>query len=95
MLCILSDMPESELRLRQHRVTWRKLNDSIVVLDLDNSTYLSVNGTGALIWEALVHGSTVDELVKSVTNQFDVSTVVARSDITRFTDELRSRGFLT
>jgi hypothetical protein len=64
------------------------------VLDLHNSTYLSLNGTGAVIWEHLVHGATVEDMIRSVTDQFDVEPDIAHADIKAFTDELRVRRFL-
>jgi Coenzyme PQQ synthesis protein D (PqqD) len=87
-------MADVELRLRLHQMTWRRVEDSIIVLDLDNSTYLSVNGTGAVIWEQLVHGATVASMVRSVTDQFDVDATVAEADIKAFTEDLRARRFL-
>jgi Coenzyme PQQ synthesis protein D (PqqD) len=87
-------MPEGELRLRSHHMTWRRLGDSVIVLDLNNSTYLSLNGTGVVIWEQLVRGTTISAIVRSVTDQFDVEPAVAELDINLFVEDIRSRGFL-
>jgi hypothetical protein len=82
------------LRLRLHSFTWRRVEESVIVLDLHNSTYLSINGTGAVIWQQLVLGATVDDMIRSVTDQFDVEPDVAHADIKAFVDELRVRRFL-
>jgi hypothetical protein len=87
-------MPDAELRLQLHRMTWRRSEDLILVLDLNKSTYLSVNGTGAVIWELLVHGATLETLIKRVTDLFDVEAEIAAADINTFVDELRSRQFM-
>jgi hypothetical protein len=87
-------MSGPELRLRLNRMTWRRVDDAIVVLDLHNSTYLSINGTGALIWEQLVVGATIEKMTRSITDQFDVDETVAKADIEAFTDDLRVRLFL-
>jgi hypothetical protein len=87
-------MAGNSLRLRNDRMTWRRVEDALVVLDLHNSTYLSVNGTGALIWDELHRGCEIDALVELVVSQFDVDAATARIDIERFTAELHRRSLL-
>jgi hypothetical protein len=75
-------------------MTWRWVDDSIMILDLPTSASLSLNGTAAAIWQLLARGTTVAELVKSVTDEFEVEPDIAEADITAFLDDLRSRGFI-
>ena len=81
-------------RLRKNGVSWRELDGQIIVLDLENSKYVTVNGAGAVIWERLVAGASVDELVEELVESFDIDDATARSDTEAFLDDLRQRNLL-
>lgn len=82
-------------RLTLHKqLSWRTVGDSIVVLDLRTSRYLSVTGSGKLIWEMLAEGATEDEIVAGVLTEYDVEEAVGRSEVLRFLDTLRDKQLL-
>ena len=82
--------------LRSDGLTWRQLDDSIIVLDLASSVYLSVTGAGTLVWAILARGScTLDELTAAVLDEFDVSESEARADVLTFLEQLAERSLLT
>jgi hypothetical protein len=83
------------LRLQRERVDWREIDDEIVALDLENSTYLSINRTGRLIWPALERGATRDELVEALTSTYGVDRERAAADLDVFLAQLRERGLLS
>jgi hypothetical protein len=82
------------LRLRTDDISWRKVGDSIVILDLASSAYLSVNGTGTLIWDRLTQGATMDQLIADVLAGFEVDEPQARKDIETFVESLRTRSLI-
>ncbi len=41
------------LRLRTDDLEWREIDSDIVVLDGRDATYLTLNGSGALLWRML------------------------------------------
>ncbi len=83
------------MRLRNDGLAWRRLGDDILVLDLESSTYFTVGGTGAFIFEAL-HERDVDEpgLVDAVLAGYDADAATARRDVTAFVHRLRDAGLL-
>ena len=81
-------------RLRKNGVSWRELDDQIVVLDLASSKYVTINGAGAVIWEHLVSGASVDDLVSVLVECFDIDHATARADTESFLDDLRQRNLL-
>jgi hypothetical protein len=85
---------EVRYRVRTKGVTWRALDDQIVVLDLESSQYLSVSGAGTEIWPQLLQGATVEELVRSLVDAFDIDEATARTDTRTFLDDLRARNLL-
>jgi Coenzyme PQQ synthesis protein D (PqqD) len=83
------------MRLRREGLTWRRLGEDIMVLDLESSTYFAVGGTGAFLFETL-HDQDLDEpeLVEAVLGQYDVDVVTVRSDVSRFLSRMRDAGLL-
>jgi Coenzyme PQQ synthesis protein D (PqqD) len=76
-------------------LTWRKVGDSIVVLDLDSSTYLSIEGSGVVVWELVAAGAPVDAIVDALVAEYDVDIDEARADVIAFLDDLQARSLLT
>ncbi|HAS11798.1 MAG TPA: PqqD family protein [Acidimicrobiaceae bacterium] len=85
---------EAELRLRQEDLSWHVAGDELVVLDLDGSTYLKLNGSGRVLWEQLADGSTRDDLVTVLVDRFEISQNRAATDVETFVAELQRRGLL-
>jgi hypothetical protein len=83
-----------QFRLRKNGVSWRELDGQIVVLDLESSKYVTVNGAGAVIWEHLVPGASVDDLVNVLVECFDIDQSTARADTESFLEDLRQRNLL-
>jgi len=82
------------LRLRVTGLSWRLLDDAIIVLDLDRSRYLSVRGAGVALWPLLERGSSLDELVGVVVERFEIDQDTAAADVGVFIEDLRQRGLL-
>jgi hypothetical protein len=62
------------------------------VLDLNG--VITLNETGAFIWEQLGEERSLDELVEAVSQEFDVETDQARKDIEDFLENLRKFDML-
>lgn len=87
-------MTEETYRLRSDDLTWRVLNDEIVILDLRTSSYLSVNNTGKIMWELLVEGAREEQLVRTLIDQFEVAEETARGDVGAFLSLCSDRDLL-
>ena len=87
-------MSAEPFRLRDGELEWREVEGEIVALDLRESTYLSVNRTGTVLWPRLAAGATRDELLAALTASFDVDAEAAGRDVDAFLAALRARGLL-
>jgi hypothetical protein len=85
---------ETELKLRSEHLEWREVEGEVIVLDLEGSVYMSLNGSGAVCWHALAEGATREEIVRRLTDEFDVARERAERDVADFLQELRSHGLL-
>lgn len=86
-------MPTPPLQLRDD-VTWREIDGEIVLLDLEGSTYFSVNRTGIALWPLLIKGSTTSELSGHLAETFSLDRQTAERDVQVFVDALSDEGLL-
>lgn len=83
------------MRLKTDAVSWAPTEDeSIVVLDLRSSMYLSLNASGSVLWQRLSDGASQQELVQALVDRFDVTHDVAARDVQVFLETVRERGLL-
>jgi hypothetical protein len=82
------------LRLRPVRLSWRVIDDQVVVLDMAREEYFTVNPTGGVMWELLVEGATKEQLVAALTARFDVDVDTAERDATDFVSSLKELRLL-
>ena len=82
------------MQLRQTGLTWQVVGGDVVVLDLEGSVYLKLDGSGRTLWEALVEPSTEAELISALVDRYDIDEGSAGADVAAFLDDLRTRRLL-
>jgi hypothetical protein len=82
------------MQLRQGNLTWQVVGDDVVVLDLEGSVYLKVNGSGRVLWEALNQPCDESQLVARLVDQYGISEEQASGDVRAFLADLRARDLL-
>jgi hypothetical protein len=82
------------MQLRQENLTWQVAGDDVVVLDLKGSVYLKLNGTGRVLWEALVEPRTDSELVSTLVEKYGIEPERASADVAAFVEDLRGRDLI-
>ncbi|HCE97622.1 MAG TPA: hypothetical protein DER10_03900, partial [Elusimicrobia bacterium] len=73
-------------------VTWRKVNNEAVILNLETSVYYSVNQTGTLIWELLVEGKPLEKIARALAAEYKLSTEQAAEDTCGFLKAVSELG---
>jgi Coenzyme PQQ synthesis protein D (PqqD) len=84
-----------ELRLRASDLEWREVEDEVIAVDVQTSTYLSANGSGMLLWRELAQGTTREALVGRLVESYGIGAERAGVDVDRFLEDLRSHGLLS
>jgi hypothetical protein len=84
----------AEIRLRDEDVTWRSVDDEVIVLDRRSWAYLSVNGSGALLWPRVVDGTTRPDLVEALVAAYAIEPDNAAADVDAFVGMLREHDLL-
>ena len=82
------------VRLRREALEWRAVDGEVVALDLESSVYLGANDSGALLWEKLASGSTVEELSRSLVDTYGIAPDVADADVRAFLSAMAAHGLL-
>lgn len=82
------------IKLRGEEVVWQGIDGEVVVLDLRASRYLTVNGSGAFLWQSLVDGASRQQLAAALTERYSVPGEQAERDVDSFVGGLAERGLL-
>lgn len=77
----------------------RKVSENWIVLPLgektvDFSGMLNLNESGAMLWEVLTRGASLETLVQALTDEYEVSQERARQDVEKFLQKLDQAGCL-
>jgi len=62
--------------------------------DVDLNTMITLNETGAFLWERLQAETSVDALVDALLSQYDVDEASARRSVEAFVGKLKENGFI-
>ena len=76
--------------LRQVADTWVVMPIGQEMLDFNGM--LTLNETGAFLWEKLEEGAELDDLVAALTAEYDVTAEAAREDAAAFCRKLLDAG---
>lgn len=79
--------------------TVRNIAGSDIVVPVDNAEkifngMITLNESGAFFWNALLKDTTVDEVVKKVTSEYDVDEERAKADVEKFIEQLRENNLI-
>lgn len=82
------------MRLRSSDISACTVGDETIVLSLPTSRYFTITGVGTRVFELLAEDLSLDELVGTITEEYEVEPATARRDIEAFLDRLRDAQLL-
>jgi hypothetical protein len=59
--------------IQSKQVVQSKIDDEVVMMDIQSGFYFGLNSVASIIWELLKDGKTVDELADYLITEYDVS----------------------
>ena len=62
--------------------------------ELDLNMMITLNGTGAFLWELLQEETSEEEMVKALLAEYDVDEARAKESVSAFVNKLRENEFL-
>ena len=75
-------------------VMHERLDDEVIVIDLEHGMYYALVGTAADIWTSFTLGATVDAVAATLARGYGASLDEVRADISSFTSQLEAAGLL-
>ncbi|MFA5964325.1 MAG: PqqD family peptide modification chaperone [Sphingomonas sp.] len=79
----------------QHEATLcSALDDDLIMIDVANGKYLTIDAIGAAIWQAIARPITVADLVEGLADHYAASREQIHVDVLAFLDNLASRGLV-
>src|SRR5687767_10597110 len=75
-------------RPRDEEIASKVIDGEAIIINLANGVYYSMDKVGALVWERLQAGYTLDGVIRAVTDAYDVSPEQAESHIVELVEEL-------
>lgn len=61
---------------------------------MNTNSMMTLKGSGAFVYEMFYKGATVDEVVKELTETYDIDEVTARRDTENFVEKLKELNML-
>ena len=82
-------MSRNEMVPHEHVVFTEFDGGEGVLVDLDTKKYFQLNPTATVVWRGLEGGKTLDEIVRDMTAEFDVSPEHAARSVQRLLSSLQ------
>jgi len=73
----------------------RPLHDEVVVLDMAGGEFFSLDEVGARVWERIVAGASIAEVVAALTADYDADAERIERDVLALVGELVTRRLVT
>jgi hypothetical protein len=72
-----------------------ELDNDLVMMDIENGSYLSLNKTGRVIWEQLEQPVLVGDLIQHLMNRFSVDEKTCATETLDFLDKIERQKALS
>jgi hypothetical protein len=66
---------------KNKKLPWRVIEDCLVIVHLQDETVISLNETGAELWNLIDGKHSVEELINYLTDNFEVDSQMALDDV--------------
>lgn len=76
------------LRPRGEEVAAKVIDGEAIIINLANGIYYSMDKVGALIWDLVQVGYSLEEIIVAVTERYDVSREQVQADVQELVEEL-------
>jgi hypothetical protein len=73
----------------------RRVEDELVLVDLETNRIYSLNPTGARLWELLGEGRTRAQIVDALAGEFDATDADVAGEVDRLLASLQSESLVT
>lgn len=72
----------------------QSLGEEMVILNLTTETFYSLNGVGLRMWEVLTSGTSTDEAVRLLCDEYAVEEPILKRDLEQFIAKLQELSLI-
>ena len=76
-------------------VTWRDVDEEMIVLHLPTGKYYTFNNTGHLAWQQLAEGKKTSEIKTLIMEKYEVDEETAARDLTIFINGMKEHNLIS
>jgi hypothetical protein len=76
-------------------IIWRKIDDTIFIIDPLNEKIHELNETASIIFEMIIKNKKIDEIEKKILKEYYVDEKECRKDILDIISELKDKGVIS
>jgi hypothetical protein len=77
------------------KTAWRIIEGEAVILSMDSKVLRGLNPVGSRIWELIDGQRSLEEIIGTIVQEFDVTPTTAAQDVRAFIQELLDRGLVS
>ena len=87
-------MNDQTILKRKSGLMTANMNGSAVMMDIATGKYYNLGETGGRIWNLLEQPTTLSDLIRTLTSEYEVSAEQCKEDVLAFLQQLVDRGLL-
>ena len=87
---MLNDYPTKN----DEKIAYRIIDDEVIVVNLEKSTFHTLNSVGAYIWQKLDGKTSVQMIIQDLSDEFDVDSETAEKDTIEFINSMLKEDLL-
>ena len=64
------------------KTTWKKLNDKVIIVDIESGAYYSLNDTASGIWQRLMENKSTTDVLNEMSIVYEINRDILETDMT-------------
>jgi len=79
---------------RNTRTISGRLHDELVMMDIEQGKYFSLNPVATRIWDLMENTATAEELCVQLTDEYDVDSLLCRAEVSALLEDMVRLGLV-
>ncbi len=84
MSTTLDTIPKTQALLRNQELFSAEVDEDLVMMDEAQGVYFGLNSIAKSVWQLLATPKTIPELIKNLTDHYEIDAVQCQADLTPF-----------
>lgn len=81
-------------KIDREKVFWRKVDDQLVVLNMDTGFYYTLDETAVIVWDLVIAGKDLQAITAGLTESYEVGARIAKKDAESLLGRLQKEGLI-